>query len=739
VTVYESDDDAYNLWKSETDIAPERILRFGAKDNFWEMGETGPCGPCSEIHYYIGDDPEKQSAADVNVSDEYWELWNLVFIQNERLADGSLIELPAKHVDTGLGLERVLTVIQGKTSNYDTDLFQPIISATSNLAGVDYADDPVPFRVIADHIRMLTFSIADGVMPANEGRGYVLRRILRRAARFGRTINLDRPFLYKLVDTVSTIMGEAFPEIPEKLQHIKNVIQAEESFFNETLDRGLNIFDKIIAQLSGDTIPGVDAFRLYDTFGFPLDLTQLMAREKGLQVDEAGFKNEMSAQKSRAKAAGKFKYNRPKIDLQQLNDGPDSEFIGFDSTTANVLIKNWAADGDYYLLVLDRTPFYAESGGQVGDTGKITGHGIDLQVVDTWKDGEHFIHRCVGNFTDDHKDEFVICTVDGKRRNAIRRNHTATHLMHAALKQVLGDHVHQAGSLVTPEHLRFDLTHFEKLIREQLVEVESLVNREIRRNSELNVDIKSFDEARQAGAEALFGEKYGDEVRMITIADFSKELCGGTHVDRTGDIGFFKIIEESALAAGVRRIVAVTGKGADDYVQNMDAVINQIQTRFNISLNDLPERIDQLLTQKKQLEKELKRKQQVDNKFNVRNLMKSGSVVGNYNLVVTTVAAIDNEDLKSKGDGLLEMLNSGVGVLGADMSGKPGAVVVVTPDLVQAGIKAGDLAREIGKFMGAGGGGRPHLATAGGKDLNKLPAALENVRKKIVQQLENLK
>ena len=738
-TVYESDDDAFNLWKSETDIAPERILRYGAQDNFWEMGETGPCGPCSEIHYYVGDDPEKQSAAGVNVSDKYWELWNLVFIQNERLPDGSLIDLPAKHVDTGLGLERVLTVIQGKTSNYDTDLFSPIIHKTADLSGVDYAENPVSFRVIADHIRMLTFSIADGAMPANDGRGYVIRRILRRAARFGRMLELHEPFLYQLVDTVVQIMGEAFPEVVEKRIHISNVIRAEETSFNETLDRGLNNFEKVVAGLSGSTISGSEAFRLYDTYGFPLDLTQLMARERGLEVDEAGFRKAMEQQKTRAKAAGKFQHAARKIDWQTIGVGNDSKFLGYETATANAQIQRWAQDGEYYLLVLDQTPFYAESGGQVGDTGKITGDGIDLQVVDTWKDGDRFVHQCSGSFNAENAFEKVLCEVDTVRRRSIMRNHTATHLMHAALKQVLGDHVHQAGSLVTPEQLRFDLTHFEKLTREQLIEVEALINREIRRNTELSVDIKSFDKARQAGAEALFGEKYGDEVRMITIADFSNELCGGTHVDRTGDIGFFKIIEESALAAGVRRIVALTGKGAEEYIQDMEANTRLIQARFNCQPAELPERIDQLLAQKKQLEKELKRKQQVDNKFNVRNLIEKGSVIGSYKVVVTTVAAVDNEDLKTKGDVLLEALNSGVAVLGADISGKPGAVVVVTPDLVQVGIKAGDLAREIGKFMGAGGGGRPHLATAGGKDLSKLPDALENIRKKIAQQLENLK
>ncbi|MCK5330182.1 MAG: alanine--tRNA ligase, partial [Candidatus Marinimicrobia bacterium] len=448
----------YKLWKQETDIAPERILRFGAKDNFWEMGETGPCGPCSEIHYYIGDDPEKQSAAGINVSDQYWELWNLVFIQNERLADGSLIDLPAKHVDTGAGFERIVAVIQGKTSNYDTDLFQPIIKEVSSLAGplmlmpdgskvpktlsVDaYQRNPVPFRVIADHIRMLSFAIGDGAMPANEGRGYVLRRILRRATRFGRLIDLYDPFLFKLVDTVCEIMGEDFPELPEKLQHIKNVIRAEEISFNETLDRGLNNFEKIVARLSGSTISGSEAFRLYDTYGFPLDLTQLMARERGLEVDEAGFRKAMEQQKTRAKAAGKFQHDTRKIDWQTFGEGSDSKFIGYETASANAQVRRWARLESDILLVLDQTPFYAESGGQVGDTGKITGDGIDLLVVDTWKDGDRFVHQCNGSFNVENAGETVHCEVDAARRRDIKRNHTATHLMHTALKQVLGDHV----------------------------------------------------------------------------------------------------------------------------------------------------------------------------------------------------------------------------------------------------------------------------------------------------------
>lgn len=737
-TVFETDDEAFELWTKVTDIDPGRVLRCGAKDNFWEMGETGPCGPCSEIHYYIGDDPDQQSAAGVNVSDEYWELWNLVFIQNERLADGSLIDLPAKHVDTGAGLERIVAVMQGKTSNYETDLFQPIIEKTVELSGTAYATDPVPFRVIADHVRMLSFSIADGAMPSNEGRGYVLRRILRRASRFGRILNLHEPFIYQLVDTVCEIMGEDFPEILEKALHIKNVIKAEETSFNETLDRGLANFEKMVRNISGTEIPGPEAFRLYDTYGFPFDLTQLMARERDLTVDETGFEKEMAAQKKRAKSAGKFRRDDSKLDWQVLENGPDSKFLGYETTHSIARLQRWAQQGDSILLILDQTPFYAESGGQIGDRGTITGKGIDLEISDTWKDGESFVHVGNGSFNQHEVDGTVQCQVDGERRNAIRRNHTATHLMHAAMKQVLGNHVHQAGSLVAPDHFRFDLTHFEKITTDQIDQIERIVNAEIRRNTGLDITYEAFDKAREGGAEALFGEKYGDEVRVITIGGFSKELCGGTHVKRTGDIGFFKIIEESSLAAGVRRIIAFTGVGAIEHIQQQTGLLANIQTRFNSPVAELPDRIDQLLEQKKKLEKELRNQARRDQRFSAKSLLDKATPIGTHFLLVTEMEVNDADELKGRGDTILTALKSGVAVLGGIVNEKPSIVVVVTKDLIAAGVKAGDLAREIGKTMGAGGGGRHHLATAGGKDISQLPDALKAARSLVELHLNEL-
>ena len=737
-TVYRDDDEAFELWGKVTDIAPERILRFGAKDNFWEMGDTGPCGPCSEIHYYVGEDIRQQSASGVNQSDLYWELWNLVFIQFDRDRTGRLNELPGKHVDTGAGLERIVTVLQGQTSNYDTDLFQPIIRRVEEITGVSYRENPIPHRVITDHIRMLSFSIADGALPSNEGRGYVLRRILRRAARFGRILGKHEPFIYELVDTVGEIMGAVYPELIDKQTHIRKVIKAEEISFNDTLDRGINHFERILRTLSGNVIPGKEAFRLYDTYGFPLDLTQLMAREKGLTVDDATFREEMEKQRARAKAAGKFKSAAGTVDWKIASEGPDSEFKGYETLETDSRIRRWALSGEGMLIVLDQTPFYAESGGQIGDTGIITGNGMDLRVVDTKKEGETIIHYCEGDFDERKVDQVVHCTVDAERRQAIRLNHTATHLLHAALREVLGDHVHQAGSLVSPEYLRFDLTHFEKITPEEIERIERIVNTEILKNIPLDIAYRSFDEARAEGAEALFGEKYGDEVRVVTIGDFSKELCGGIHVERTGDIGLFKIVEESSLAAGVRRIVAVTGKQTVAYIQKQTRLLSELQQQLKCSVDELPQRLEHLVNQRKELEKALKRRSS-SSKQDMKSLAAQGRKIGGHTVVVKEMDVSTLDELKSLGDELLEALPSGVGVLGMQGNKKPAIVVVVTRDLIKSGVKAGDLAKTIGAQMEGGGGGKPHLATAGGKDPSKLKKALESSIDLITEAISKIK
>ena len=721
-TVFHDDDEAFDLWPKVTDIDPSRVLKCGKKDNFWEMGETGPCGPCSEIHYYIGDDPSEQTPDGVNQSDLYWELWNLVFIQNNRLEDGSLENLSAKHVDTGAGFERIVSVLQGTYNNYSTDLFKPLIKKTEEITGQLFEKNQVPFQVIADHIRMLSFSIADGGLPGNDGRGYVLRRILRRAARFGRNLHQNEPFIYKLVDTLGNIMGETFPEIIEKKSHIEKVIKAEESAFSDTLDRGLNHFEKLVLSLSNNVISGEEAFRLYDTFGFPLDLTQLISREKGLSVDEKGFNDAMEKQRNRAKAAGKFVVESSSIKWKSLIEGDDSIFTGYDTLTELAHICRYYIKDEQILIVLDKTPFYAESGGQVGDCGTIKGEGIDLIVNDVKKDGDSFIHYCTGNLEISKKID-VSCEVDYDRRQNIRKNHTATHLMHKAMKVVLGDHVQQAGSLVSPDYLRFDVTHFEKINTDEITEIEKIVNSQILLNSSLEESTKTFNEAKKEGAIAMFGEKYGDEVRVVTISDFSKELCGGTHVIQTGDIGLFKIIEESSLASGVRRIVALTGPKAIEYIQDQSIIINSIKSQLNCEVNLLDERVNQVLTQNKELEKKLKNQKKAGSTFNVAKLVEESKTIGNAKVIVHMTDATSSEELKGLGDSLLSGLKNGVGVLGA-VGEKPMIVVVVSNNLIKDGLNASSIAKSIGKSMGGGGGGKPHLATAGGKDLDSLKTAL---------------
>ena len=708
VTVYEEDIESYNLWKEKTDIKNKRILKSGKKDNFWEMGDTGPCGPCSEIHYYVGEDIKNQKASGVNNSDEYWELWNLVFIQNNRLEDSSLSLLPNKHIDTGAGLERIAAVLQDKNSNYDTDLFKPIIEKLSEIAESSYVINPIPHNVIADHIRMLCFSIADGAMPSNDGRGYVLRRILRRAARFGRKINLKDPFLYKLVPIIGELMGDVYPEILEKQNYIEKVIKSEEKSFNKTLDRGLIHFEKIISNKNGKLISGDETFKLYDTYGFPVDLTQLIAKERSLEIDLIEFEKLMGAQKEKAKKSGKFKVQNENLNWEILSNDEDSTFIGYDTLESESNIMRFTKTDDAILLILDKTPFYPESGGQVGDIGIISAQDFQLDVINVIKDNNSIIHVCRGEFIKPSK---VRCKVDYIKRSKVKRNHTATHLLHKALKNVLGDHVHQAGSMVESDYLRFDLTHFNKVTNDEIIEIERLVNSEILKNNKLILSLKSFNDAKKEGAEALFGEKYGEEVRVVQVGDFSMELCGGTHVERTGDIGSFKIIEESSLSSGVRRMVAITGDKSINSMQTNDLIINKIQNLLNVSPDQIISRIGDLLKEKKNLEKQIKQK--IDKSF-AYNFPDKFKKVGKHNFLVENYES-NQIDLRIIGDQIYEKLKSGIAVVFNEGLDKPSAVVIVSKDLNKTGILAGKLANDIGRFMGGGGGGKPHLATAGGK------------------------
>ncbi len=727
-TVFVDDDEAYNLWARYTDIGPDRIVRCGKKDNFWEMGETGPCGPCSEIHYYIGSDIDKQSRDGVNKSEEYWELWNLVFIQNNRKKDGSLEELPQKHVDTGAGLERIAAVLQNKTSNYDTDLFVPIIDKIESITSDNYKTNPIPFRVIADHIRMLSFSIGDGALPSNEGRGYVIRRILRRGSRFGRTIGLEEPFLFTLVDSLIEVMGEIYPELVDKSPHIKKVIKAEEELFNKTLDRGLSHLEKIILEVDNNIIRGTEAFKLYDTYGFPLDLTQLIARERNISVDEKGFDEMMKKQKQKAKASSHFQISDDELNWTIHTQGTDSEFVGYNFSCCKSKLRKHTFKNDQVFIVLDKTPFYAESGGQIFDTGMITGDGINLEVVDVQKINETIVHICKGSFKEN---DIVFCEINEKRRGAIRKNHTATHLMHRALKDILGDHVNQAGSLVHPDYLRFDLTHPDKITKDQVMKLEQEVNKQILLNKKLEVSIQNFDEAKQSGAEALFGEKYGEEVRVVNTGDYSVELCGGTHVNRTGEIGSFKIVEESSLSSGVRRIVALTGEASLKEMQKNDSILNALQKVLHTPPDLMEERISGLLKEKKHLEKKIKSE---GSDINFTNLLSEAEHINNWTMILKKIKNTSKDGLKIIGDKMANRMENGVCVLFSEGEEKPNALVVVSKSLIDSGILAGDLAKNVGEFMGGGGGGKPHLATAGGRD----NIVIDNALKKSENFITNL-
>lgn len=739
----EPDEEAARLWPEITGIPSERVLRFGKKDNFWEMGDTGPCGPCSEIHLDLGEGfgcgrpdcmPNCPHCERAHLL-RYVELWNLVFIQFNRDEEGHLSELPARHVDTGMGFERICAVLQGVTSNYDTDLFMPIIEGIEEITGKSYrTSDQTPFQVIADHIRTLSFAIVDGAMPSNEGRGYVLRRILRRAARFGRTLDMHEPFLYRLVPKVVDVMGEAYPELVEKAGHASLVIKGEEASFGKTLDRGIELFEgmaKSLMKRGATTIEGREAFRLYDTYGFPLDLTQLMAEEKGLSVDVDGFHIEMERQRERARRMAKFGMRFPEEgEWTEVSEGPSSEFLGYTMLSVSAVIRRVRSTDNGLEVVLDRTPFYAEAGGQVGDTGRIVGDGFEVEVTDTVRIGRDIVHRgrIVSGSLEDLPAE-VTAHVDAVRRDAIKRNHTATHLLHRALRTILGDHIHQSGSLVAPDRLRFDFTHFATIGDRDLEAVGHMVNEKIRENIPLSVFEKPLKEAQAMGATAIFGEKYGDIVRVVQIGAFSMELCGGTHVEATGEIGFFRLVSESSVASGVRRIEALTGEGAERASQEERRILTEVGAMLSASLEEIPDRIKRLLTQNRDLEKEVARLQRRRAGSEMDDLIQHAEEIEGVRVVASAVQARDGDALLGMADSLRERLRSGVGVLGTVLGGKAVLVAVVTDDLIQdRGLKAGNIVKDVAKIVGGGGGGRPHLAQAGGRHPEKLDEALGTVR-----------
>jgi alanyl-tRNA synthetase len=727
-TIYNDDDESYELWKTETDIDPNHILRFDEKDNFWEMGETGPCGPCSEIHINTGDDYDNPKY--VNAGDpECIELWNLVFIQYNKDEKGEIHDLPMKHIDTGMGFERMCAVLQNKKSNYDTDVFSPLIEQVVKLSGIknDTEENKIPMRVIADHIRTLTFAIADGAVPSNEGRGYVLRRILRRAARYGRKLNLNNPFLYKLVDTLVKTMGAVFPEIRDKKNYVKKIIKAEEESFNATLDRGIELFEEIVVYLEKTNtkeIPGKDVFKLYDTFGFPADLTNIMAQEKGFTIDEKGLNELMNKQKARAREASKDKFVSVNISINDLSsfnlsDDKATEFTGYDELKSTAKVIGHKKERETDLIILDRSPFYVEAGGQIDDNGKIQLDKNKFDVVDVTKVDNKTIHIVQnvkeGIISDGKK---VIVEIDSTRRWDIMRNHTATHFLHAALRKVLGDHVHQAGSYVGPDHLRFDFTHFAKLTVEEMRDIEALVNHELRRNYALqhHRDIP-FDEAKKMGALMFFGDKYGDRVNVVQFGNFTLEFCGGTHVKNSSEIGLFKILSESSIASGIRRIEAVTGAGVEKYINDQLNIVEQHN-----------ERIEELLDVKKKLEKEKAELSLKDKLGQLDHLLALSTEVKGIEIYKGKVVADSMDELKSFGDDMRNRMGRGVGVLVAQIDDKVGIVAVVSDDLIkEKKLPAGKIVSELAKIVGGAGGGRPHLATAGGKDIEQIPAAIGKV------------
>ncbi|WP_396125522.1 alanine--tRNA ligase [Escherichia coli] len=739
VTVYESDDEAYEIWEKEVGIPRERIIRIGdnkgapyASDNFWQMGDTGPCGPCTEIFYDHGDhiwggppgSPEEDG-------DRYIEIWNIVFMQFNRQADGTMEPLPKPSVDTGMGLERIAAVLQHVNSNYDIDLFRTLIQAVAKVTGATDLSNK-SLRVIADHIRSCAFLIADGVMPSNENRGYVLRRIIRRAVRHGNMLGAKETFFYKLVGPLIDVMGSAGEDLKRQQAQVEQVLKTEEEQFARTLERGLALLDEELAKLSGDTLDGETAFRLYDTYGFPVDLTADVCRERNIKVDEAGFEAAMEEQRRRAREASGFgaDYNA------MIRVDSASEFKGYDHLELNgkvtaLFVDGKAVDainaGQEAVVVLDQTPFYAESGGQVGDKGELKGANFSFAVEDTQKYGQaigHIGKLAAGSLK---VGDAVQADVDEARRARIRLNHSATHLMHAALRQVLGTHVSQKGSLVNDKVLRFDFSHNEAMKPEEIRAVEDLVNTQIRRNLPIETNIMDLEAAKAKRAMALFGEKYDERVRVLSMGDFSTELCGGTHASRTGDIGLFRIISESGTAAGVRRIEAVTGEGAIATVHADSDRLSEVAHLLKGDSNNLADKVRSVLERTRQLEKELQQLKEQAAAQESANLSSKAIDVNGVKLLVSELSGVEPKMLRTMVDDLKNQLGSTIIVLATVVEGKVSLIAGVSKDVTDR-VKAGELIGMVAQQVGGKGGGRPDMAQAGGTDAAALPAALASVK-----------
>jgi len=792
-TVHKTDEEAFKLWETITDIDKGHIEYHGDKDNFWEMGNTGPCGPCSEIHIDRGLDHcnlqhEKDHVCKVNGDcNRYIELWNLVFIQFFRDEDGKLNSLANKYVDTGAGFERICQVLQNVNSNYDTDLFMPIIKEIEKITEVQYHKDDrgTSHRVIADHIRALAFAISDGGMPSNEGRGYVLRRILRRAARHGHLLGLKDAFLHKLVDTLINVMGDHYTEKKKKKAHVQMIIKAEEERFNETLDKGLTKYEEVLTASSEaaikvisfhpnqipnnksiiseleklnfsnlrrvteklvkngilnkekqkeiTSVSGSDAFQLYDTYGFPLDLTKIMAEEKGLTVDETGFEEEMEKQRQRAREAAKFDMKNDDVNWTEFSKDIPTEFLGYSKYTSESKVIKYSIENKDVKIVLDRTPFYAEAGGQIADTGKIFNDDCEILVNDVQKDAEQYIH--FGKLQKGEIiDKNVTADIDVERRLAIARNHTVTHLLHKSLKDVLGDHIQQKGSYVHPQHLRFDFTHFKQVDKHELDIIERNVNTQIRRCLPVTTQIMNIESAKKEGAVALFGEKYGEKVRVVSAGDYSKEFCGGTHLNYTGEIGFFKITSESSIAAGIRRIEAITGLHAEKYVKILEDEIDEIGRQLNAPSTSVLEKINKIIEENKKLHIQLKSIRVKSAGNQMEKLVQNAIDIEGTKVVIAKINIQNPGMLRQIGDQLKDKLKSGIGILFAEVDQKVSILTIVTKDLTKQ-YHAGKIVGRIAEIVGGKGGGRPDMAQAGGKEVNKIKLAM-NLIPKIIQELK---
>ncbi len=733
VTVYKDDDEAADIWLKEIGVSSERFSRCGEKDNFWSMGDTGPCGPCSEIFYDHGEEVPggPPGSADAEL-DRYIEIWNLVFTQYDRDPEGNLTPIPHPSVDTGMGLERITAVMQHVHNNYDIDLFQYLIHAVKDLAGND-ALELTSSRVVADHIRSCAFLISDGVIPTNEGRGYVLRRIIRRAIRHGNKLGFKEPFFHKLVAPLEQVMGEAYPELGNNRQHIERVLLAEEERFAETLEQGLKVLDDVVSKLGKSTeIAGEDVFRLYDTYGFPVDLTADIARERELTVDMDGFNAAMAEQRKRARAASKFDAGI----VAGADDNLVTNFTGYERIRQKTSVMALYQDGrnvqtlkqgDIGGVILLETPFYAQSGGQVGDRGELFVGNVFFEVEDTKKQGQSHIHLGVLRTGELHVGDVLNASVDASRREHVMRNHSATHLLHAALRKVLGEHVVQKGSLVADDRLRFDFSHSEPLTREEILQLEQIINAQILANEETLVQVMPLERARESGAISLFGEKYDDTVRVLSIGgEFSKELCGGTHVERAGDIGLFKIISETGIAAGVRRVEAVTGMGALNWAENVESKLQYVSDLLKTDTDTVDTKLSQQVERIRKLEKELDQLKGKMASSAGTNMADEAEVISGINVIARTLEGADPKTLRDTVDQLKNKLGTAALILATVNDAKVSLVAGVTKDSTDK-IKAGDLVNFVAEQVGGRGGGRPDMAQAGGND----PSALEGALKKV--------